>query len=191
MKDLLPIAISAYSLSLAFSITYRQLQKAKLPSNRLLASENLAVFHQSLRSLSSTWWLAAVMVHLGKHALEKTRPQAIHERPDISSARTNQSQEVARSRSSTIDRSNISNDHYTPQTDFSRLENLNTAQGNINTPGETFSGVAFSNVGHVFENYDLSSMEEGYFDTFFQNFLDVNFPTSLGEQCLGGYDLLV
>lgn len=181
-KNLLPIPASTYALSLAFSITYRQLQKAKLPSTRLLARENLEIFHQTLRSLSGTWWLATVMMRLGTHALESTRRQ-VHEQPD-----RYQNEEVARP---LIGRSNLSNNHCIPQANSSQ-GNLDASLGNIHAPDETLLGSTFSSdLDHLFGNSDLSSMEGSYFDTFFQNFLDVNLPISLGEQFLGGREALV
>lgn len=182
MQNLLPIPASTYALSLAFSITYRQLQKAKLPSARHLARENLEIFHQTLRSLSGIWWLATVMMRLGTHALESTRRQ-VHEQHD-----QYQIQEVARP---IIGRSNLSNNECIPQADSSQ-ENVDASLGNMHTPDETPLRPTFSSdLDYLFRNSDLSSVEGSYFDTFFQNFLDVNFPISLGEQFLGGREAVV
>lgn len=192
IKDLCPIPVSAYTLSLAFSITYRQLQRAKLPSHRLLAREHLLIFHQSLKSLCGTWWQAAVMVRLGKYALESIQRPTIQEQPEPP-MHTNQLDEATRPRLPFIQNPNFSNiNHTTPQPDLSYLENLNIPQGNLNTPEDTLSGASFSpDLDHIFENHDLSALGEASFDTFFENFLDVNFPTCLGEQSLGGYDALL
>lgn len=181
--------LSAYSLALAFSIAYRQLQRTKFQSHRVLAKENLLTFHQSLKSLCSTWWLAAVMVRLGNHVLEsfhrpvnppQTDPQ-IH---------GNVLDEVAKKRPPFIHSTNFSNVKYsTPQTqtDPNSLGNLNTPQDSLDTPEDILSGAPFSSdLDNLFENHDLSG-----FETFFENFLDVNFPTCLGEQSLGGYDALI
>lgn len=125
-------------------------------------------------------------MRLGTHALESTRRQAIHEQPD-----QYQAQEVVRPRPSTVGPSSVSNIHCTPQIGSS-YENFDASLGNINTPDETRSMSTFSSdLDYLFENYDLSTVEGSYFDSFFQNFLDVNFPSSLGEQFLGGREALV
>ncbi|RAH40951.1 fungal specific transcription factor domain-containing protein [Aspergillus brunneoviolaceus CBS 621.78] len=66
-----PIALSAYAIALAFSVTYSHLKEARLPSARALALEQLDLFHGALRAAAKTWWLAAVMAHLGRNALER------------------------------------------------------------------------------------------------------------------------
>lgn len=125
------------------------------------------------------------MMRLGTHALESTRRQD-HEQSD-----QYQNQQVDRHLPSIIDRSNISNNHCIPQANSSQ-ENLDASLGNMHARDETLSGPTFSaNLDHLFGNSDLSSMQGTYFDTFFQNFLDVNFPISLGEQFLGDREALV
>lgn len=182
--------VSAYSLSLAFSITYRQLQRAKLQGHRLLAREKLLTFHQSLKSLCSTWWLAAVMVRLGNHALESSLRPVIQTQtePQIPGDALD---EAPRTRPPFIQGANFSNVNYgTPQTqtDSNTLDNLNTPHDNIDTPEDILSGAPFSSdLDLLFENHDLS----GSFEPFFENFLDVNFPTCLGEQSLECYDALI
>jgi hypothetical protein len=125
------------------------------------------------------------MMRLGKQALESTRRQ-VHEQPD-----QYQNQQVARHLPSIIDRSNLSNSHCIPQANSSQ-ESLDASLGNMHAPDETLPGPTFSSdLDQLFENSDLSSMQGTYFDTFFQNFLDVNFPISLGEQFLGDREALV
>lgn len=162
--------MSAYSLSLAFSVTYCHMKEAKLSSAQLVAKENLAIFHRCLRSLSSIWWLAAVVMQLGKHALENTHqpePESTTGAERLSGENADFHEELQAGRGVFVDPSGTS-------------ENLSSSDGGLSAP-------AFSeDLDHLFEKYDLSSAEEGYFDTFFQNFLDVNFPSSLGEQYLEG-----
>jgi hypothetical protein len=177
--------MSAYSLSLAFSVTYCHMKEAKLSSAQLVAKDNLAIFHRCLRSLSSIWWLAAVVMRLGTHALENTHQQlveeqeyklATHYEPEpesttgaerLSGENADFHGELLAGRGVFVNPSGTS-------------ENLGSSDGGLSAP-------AFSeDLDHRFEKYDLSSAEEGYFDTFFQNFLDVNFPSSLGEQYLEG-----
>ncbi|KAJ5761607.1 hypothetical protein N7533_003646 [Penicillium manginii] len=190
VNDFSPMPVSAYSLSLAFSITYRQLQRAKLQGHRVQARENLLTFHQSLKSLCSTWWLAAVMVRLGKHALESYRP-AINTQSE-SQIPTDSLEEGLRTRPPLIQGTNlVSNVNYsTPhtQTNSDSVDNLNTPQDNLDTPEDMVTGAPFSSdLDLLFGSHDLS----GSFETFFENFLDVNFPTCLGEQSLGCYDALI
>ncbi|PYI18232.1 hypothetical protein BO99DRAFT_433852 [Aspergillus violaceofuscus CBS 115571] len=70
-----PLALAAYTIALAFSVTYSHLKEARLPSARALALEQLDLFHRALRGWARTWWLAAVMAHLGRNALEGVHPQ--------------------------------------------------------------------------------------------------------------------
>ncbi|KAJ5233264.1 uncharacterized protein N7469_005030 [Penicillium citrinum] len=191
IRDLTPIPVSAYTLSLAFSITYRQLQRAKLSSHKVLARENLLIFHQSLKPLCATWWQAAVMVRLGKYALENNPRAVIQDKsgPPLPINNLDERQKI---------RSAIRNINDSSMDDTASLPNLNdfdnqpAIQDSLNTPEDTINGAAFSSdLDHLFENHDLSALGEESFETFFGNFLDVNFPTCLGEQSLGGYDRLI
>ncbi|GFF25925.1 hypothetical protein IFM61606_09583 [Aspergillus udagawae] len=183
IMDFAPLPISAYSLSLAFSITYRQLQRAKLMSHQLLARDNLSIFHQSLKSLSSTWWLAAVMMRLGKQALESSQRHAAQgqSKPQLPTSQLN---EVSRSRSPLIQSPILSNINYSiSQTDTSYFDNPNASQSSLNTLEDPLSGKSFwSGPDHLFENRDSSTLGEDSLETFFENFLDISFPTCLGDQ---------
>ncbi|RJE27621.1 hypothetical protein PHISCL_00046 [Aspergillus sclerotialis] len=168
------------------------MKDARLPSIQFVARENLALFHKGLRSLSDTWWMAAVMTHLGRHALENTRIQESQEHLDQPGGSTAQSGAVVGSEPPIADLLNSSNAYYTPQQDSSALENPCNSEGNINYPDENFQGTGFSSeLDYLLGRYDLASAEEGYFDNFFENFLDVNLPSSLGEQFLGDPHALV
>lgn len=189
--DFSPLPISAYTLSLAFSITYRQLQRAKLTNHQLLARDNLSIFHQSLQSLSSTWWLAAVMMHVGKQALESsqrtvTKGQCKPQLP------TSQLNEVSRSRSPLIQYPILPPvNHNTSQTDTRYLNNCGAPQGNLNTLEDPLSATSLSSdLDPLFEYRDLLTSGGDYLENFFENFLDVNFPTYLGDQSLEVYDSL-
>jgi hypothetical protein len=180
-----PLPVTAYSLSLAFSITYRHLQRAKLTSHQLLARDNLSVFQQSLESLSNIWWLAAVMMRLGKQALESSQRPASQgqSRPQ---QRASQLNDVSRSRSSLIRSPILSNvDYSTSQTGTNYFDNPSDSQGGLNTLEDPLPGTSFWS---GLEYRDLTSLGEDSLETIFENFLDVNFPTCLGDQCLGGYD---
>ena len=191
IRDLTPIPVSAYTLSLAFSITYRQLQRAKLSSHKALARENLLIFHQSLKPLRCTWWQAAVMVRLGKFALENN-PRAVIQDKSGPPLPIDHLDERQKTRSSIQNINYSSMDDTASQSNSGEFENQHAIQENLNTPEDTINGVPFSSdLDHLFENHDLSALGEDSFETFFGNFLDVNFPTCLGEQSLGGYDRLI
>ena len=131
------------------------------------------------------------MTHLGKHALETSRLQQIQEQPDQPTVDIARSDAVAGHEQPIANLLN-SDTYYTPQPDPSALANLNNSQDNINYPEENFQETGFSSdLDYLLGRYDLSSAEEGYFDNFFENFLDVNLPSSLGEQFLGGDHELV
>jgi hypothetical protein len=190
IRELSPLPISAYSISLAFSITYRQLQKAKLTSHQLLARDNLSIFHQSLKSLSCIWWLAAVMMRLGKQALENIQRPATQGQ-SRSQPPTSQLNGVLGTRSSLPQSPILSNvNDSTLRTDTSYFDNPNASEGSLNTLEDPLSGTSFwSGVDHLFENRDLSTLGEDSLETIFENFLDANFPTCLGDQSLGGYTI--
>ncbi|KAL2844884.1 hypothetical protein BJX68DRAFT_242529 [Aspergillus pseudodeflectus] len=76
VRDLSPLSMSAYTLSLVFSITYKLCKTSKLRSVRTQARLNLEVFYTRLKCLSSTWWLAAIMTSLGGRAMESLDRQS-------------------------------------------------------------------------------------------------------------------
>lgn len=128
------------------------------------------------------------MVRLGKHALESSQRPTDQDQP-IPQINPDQMDEIQKARPAVIQNSNLSNLNYTPQTDSTYLDSINTPQGNLNAPEDILSKAPFSSdLDQLFGNQDLSSLGEGSFETFFENFLDFNFPTCLGEQSLGGYD---
>lgn len=187
MEDLLPISIPAYTLSLALSITYRQLKNAQLLTARILAIENLTLFHQCLVSLSDTWWLAAMMQRLGKHALESVQ---------ATSDPSGLAQNIIRQTPSVISLPSdaaIATPSSAPRYNITTSENLPADTDAPEAfPGHDTSGEIFaSDLDHLFENFDFTSVEEGYFDTFFQNFLDVNLPSTLSEQIVCDQDSLL
>ncbi|KAE8383159.1 hypothetical protein BDV26DRAFT_252225 [Aspergillus bertholletiae] len=67
--ELAPLPTVAYSISLGFSISYKQLKRCQLPSTQYAAKKHLQTFYKSLEALSSTWWSAQVMTRLGQRAL--------------------------------------------------------------------------------------------------------------------------
>ncbi|OGM48717.1 fungal specific transcription factor [Aspergillus bombycis] len=65
-----PLPTVAYSISLAFSISYKQLKRCQLLSAQHAAKKHLQTFYKSLEALSSMWWSAQVMTRLGQRALD-------------------------------------------------------------------------------------------------------------------------
>lgn len=130
------------------------------------------------------------MMHLGKQALESSQRPAIEEqsRPQVPTSHLNKD---SRSRSSHMQQPSHTNvNDSTPQTDISYFNNPGASQDSSNTLEDPLSGASFwSGVDHLFENRDLSTLGEDSLETIFENFLDVNFPTCLGDQSLGGYDI--
>ncbi|KAJ5109613.1 hypothetical protein N7532_002258 [Penicillium argentinense] len=192
IRDLLPLSVSAYTLSLAFSIAYRQSQTSKLPSHQLLARENLTIFHQRIGSLGEIWWSAAVMMRLGKHALDSSHRRTHHERPNTSEVNNEAAVEIANSLLPASENLDMPNTFGGPVADSLNLENVDTTQANIDIRDETLSAEdPSSDLDHFFESNDLLSLKEGSFSIYFQNFLDVNFPSHWGEHSLGTYDMSV
>lgn len=177
MKDSLPIPISAYTVSLAFSVTYSQFKEAKLPSARLLAAENLELFHQCLKALGDTWLLAAVMTRLSKNALDGIQRQLAQEQPDTQEIRAGHSGEDIRNQAS-------SDFHTAPLVDSGDLQNLEV-QSNMSVHNHNISvPEPSSEFSSFFEGFIGSSDDETYFDSFLENFPTLNYPCALGEPFL-------
>ena len=179
ISNLSPIPMSAYALSLAFSITFKQYRESKVPSARLLAKENLETLHKCLEKMSDTWWLATVMLRLGKRAFEKIQPSTNTESPSSFTILTEQSQD--------------GNSH------SGSIQPWNAAQpiesGAQQYPNETHNSGNTSNMDFVLPSlssdfstfWDNSPVEYNNaesFDAFFNSFPDVNFPSSSIEQFL-------
>jgi hypothetical protein len=130
------------------------------------------------------------MMRLGKQALESSLRPAT-EGQSRSQLPTSQLNEVSTSRSSLIQSPILSNDnHSTSQTNTSYFDNPSAPQDSLNTLEDPLSGTSFwSGVDHIFENRDFPTLGEDSLETIFENFLDVNFPTCLGDHSLGGYTI--
>ncbi|KAH8689474.1 hypothetical protein BGW36DRAFT_351788 [Talaromyces proteolyticus] len=182
MEDLLPIPMSAYTLSLAFSITYIQFKESKLSSSRVLATENLELFYKHLKSLSDTWWLASVMMRLGKRALDFIRRRIVQEEPH--GFQTDAAQLNIETCIRFPSLNGVSSAPCTRSQDTaSSLQRQGNAEDNIKSPENSLFGSAIlSEFSRTLENSTTSSSDEGYFDTFFENFADVNFPSASCDQ---------
>ncbi|KAJ5921142.1 Transcription factor [Penicillium verhagenii] len=177
IQDFLPLPMTAYTLSLAFSVTYRQPREEKLPSGRQTAKEHVDLFYQCLRILSSTWWSAAIMTCLGNRVLNDSL----------------RGKNPERSTGSEMDqiRSN-SQDMITPS--FGGTQALEESEGtymNVATIDQRQIGSDLAtNFDDFVDNSDIISGNIEDFDLFFDNFLDINFPRSSGDQFFLDFDML-
>ena len=183
MRDAPPLSIFAYTISLAFSVTYRQLKEAKLPSAKPLAIDHLDLLHQSLKGLSDTWWLAAVMTNLSKPALDGIHRQRSQADPNKSECYEDRTDDGARPQSPSSD-DQISVPATAP------LPNVGSAWGSqsqgVNSDSVVNAEPFPTDVPSQFAGAALSLDDEAYFDTFFENFPSLNFPSVLGEPFLAG-----
>lgn len=181
MRDAPPLSIFAYTVSIAFSVTYRQLKEAKLPSAKPLAIDHLDLFHQSLKGLSDTWWLAAVMTNLSKAALDGIHRQRVQPDPNTSDTYGDGTDDGARSQSPSLD-----NQISVPAT--APLPNVGSAWGSqsqgVNADSVVNAEPFPPEVPSPFAGAVLSLDDEAYFDSFFENFPSLNFPSVLGEPFL-------
>ncbi|OKP11772.1 hypothetical protein PENSUB_2638 [Penicillium subrubescens] len=129
-------------------------------------------------------------MRLGKQALENIQRPATQGQ-SRSQPPTSQLNGVLGTRSSLPQSPILSNvNDSTLRTDTSYFDNPNASEGSLNTLEDPLSGTSFwSGVDHLFENRDLSTLGEDSLETIFENFLDANFPTCLGDQSLGGYTI--
>lgn len=181
MRDSLPLPISAYAVSLAFSVTYNQFKEAKLPSAQLLAVENLELFHQCLRALGDTWLLAAVMTHLSKNALDEIHRRLAQAQPDTWESRADHLGDDSRNQARSVD--HISDPHPAPLADSGDLQSFE-AQSNISGHNQSVLATEPSSEFSFFEGFIRSSDDEAYFDSFLENFPTLNFPSVLSEPFL-------
>ncbi|KAL2830503.1 hypothetical protein BDW59DRAFT_158417 [Aspergillus cavernicola] len=205
MRDLSPIPMSAYTLSLVFSITYKPCRESKLLSVKTLAKANLETFYQCLESLSSTWWLAAIMRRLGKHALDNLhRCLNLNLEPAPSSSATIAIYPTQPPGDSGIQASRDTQTTSTPSSSSSSAfdvqpppppNGLVQPQPQPQTPNPANNAMNVSekellvsalppDFDGLFENSAVAGANPGYFDAFFDHFPDVNFPSSSSEQVL-------
>ncbi|KAE8383524.1 hypothetical protein BDV26DRAFT_287367 [Aspergillus bertholletiae] len=180
MADLAPIPMSAYTLSLGFSVTYKAYKEAKLRSAQTLAEETLSVFHRCLESFTTTWWLAATMVRLGRHALDNIK------RPDQADPGFTTNDAAQRIRNA---RSHLSLDQETPPFDAPKTRSTVPDEGAHGGPISTNNPVnGFPSPDRHSPDFsshsDWVNASSDDIDAFFNNFLDLNFPASSTEQFL-------
>ncbi|OQE77522.1 hypothetical protein PENNAL_c0060G11735 [Penicillium nalgiovense] len=183
IRNFLPFPMIGYTISLAFSVTYKQLRESKLPSSRHTAISQLRLFHQCLKEMGTTWWSAAVMTRLGQRVLNNIQPtidQECSTGPGINITRLN-----SRHESSVISsRPLLSTDdmpHMGRRLDagYQSTYPLSGYRLGLDKPSN------FEVDGAPF----LTPTEIEDFDTFFGNFLDVGFPNCANDQLLLDLDM--
>lgn len=183
-SDLLPIPMSAYTLSLAFSVTFKQYRQARLSSHRLLAKGNLEIFYKCLERMRDTWWLAANMIRLGKRAVDEMQRSTNTEHANVLTSCADQLSCEDRNLHSTINP--MSNN--IPSTQPIESDN----RGYLNEADDPVSasnmGFELSRLSPDFESLLNNSVIAEPFDAFFSSFPDVNFPSSSVEQFLWEMD---
>ncbi|KAL2869608.1 fungal specific transcription factor domain-containing protein [Aspergillus lucknowensis] len=177
MWDLAPIPISAYTLSLAFSITYKDYKASKLQSEESIAKYNLRTFHECLKMFSGTWWKAAIMTRLGKQALDNldrgllsTRSRgAIFDRdsPPLCESSRTWTPDIANTEPTGLE---------DPQTS-THSSRISMADEDLMAP------LVNSDFDDLHDSSFLATANPESFDAFLDNFPDVNFPCST-DQCI-------
>ncbi|KAJ5124858.1 uncharacterized protein N7515_008683 [Penicillium bovifimosum] len=190
--DYLPVPMIGYTISLAFSITYKQLRNSKLPSARDTAISQLRHLHECLKKLGCTWWSAVVMTRLSQRVLNNIQPTADPERSTGSEThitRSNSRPGVNRISPRYITSNGDLQSHLgadrmqmARHTDNGYQPAHSLAEGPLGV--DEHSGVA--------EMYSTPFMTQtGFedFDAFFGNFLDVSYPSCSNDPFLLGLDL--
>lgn len=181
VQDLLPVPVVAYVLSLAFSITYRQLREGKLPSARQTAKEQLIVLYQCLQTLDLTWWSASIMVRLGNRVLDDTQRER-HLQRSIGQIRSNSQDMQTHSTSHQA----IPGVHQLSNSGVSRMQSVKRSEGasmNMEFADHHQIGSDLStNPLDFLDRPDMMSGNIEDFDVFFDNFPDINFPRPASDQ---------
>jgi hypothetical protein len=181
-----------YTISLAFSVTYKQLRDSKLPSARDTAISQIRQLHQCLKKLGCTWWSAAVMTRLGQRVLNKIQLTMDPER--FTSSETH----ITRPNSQS-GLTHISPHHITstgnPQSHLGAdrtqmARRIDVGSQAAHSLADNPLGVyEHSGVGESYSTPYLAPTEVEDFDAFFGNFLDVSYPSCSNDQFLLGLDL--
>ncbi|KAE8385745.1 hypothetical protein BDV23DRAFT_164476 [Aspergillus alliaceus] len=182
MDNLLPISISAYTLSLALSITYIHFKEAKLPSAQVVAKDNFEFFYECLTAFRKTWWLAAVMMKLGRQGLDGMQQRLAQEQSDRSVYHTAWSNAESAAQPPLVSQGASETDG-TTSIYSGGSQNIQESYSDRNTSYP-------SDFGNSLGNPALPSTGEDFFDVFLENFADVNFPTVSGDQFFWDSNLL-
>ncbi|CAG8909908.1 unnamed protein product [Penicillium egyptiacum] len=191
IRNFLPFPMIGYTISLVFSVTYKQLRESKLPSARHTAISQLRLFHQCLKEMRTTWWSAAVMARLGQRVLNNLQPTIYLERstgPEINITRLNSQHESSHVSSRPL----VSTDN---MQSHSAIDIPHVAR-RINAGSQSTHPLPDHRLGsdrpsnfEIDNTPFLTATEIEDFDTFFGNFLDVGFPNCANDQLLLDLDM--
>lgn len=187
IRDLMPVPMAAYVLSLVFSITYRQLREEKLPSAQQTAKDHLHLFHECLTILGSTWWSAAVMACLGNCALNGIQLQTSGEQstePELDQIGSS-SRDMT---TSLFSQQPLSDVYHSSHSSVSGTQLLEQGGATYMDAGlfdrRQVESVLPPNFHHLLDTPDMMSGNIEDFDFFFDNFSDINLPRPCGDQFL-------
>lgn len=191
IRDFLPFPMIGYTISLVFSVTYKQLRESKLPSARRIAISQISLFHQCLEKMRTTWWSAAVMTRLGQRVLNNIQPTIDQERStglEINITRLNSQHGSSHISSQPL----ISTDNVQSHSavDIPHVATrINADYQSTHPLADDLLGSDKPSNFEVDSTRFLTAGEIEDFDTFFGNFLDVGFPNSANDQLLLDLDM--
>ncbi|KAJ6010034.1 hypothetical protein N7522_005050 [Penicillium canescens] len=189
IQILSPLPMLGYTISLAFSVTYKQLRESQLATTRHTAIGHMRQFHQYLEQSSSTWWSTAVMARLGNRVLDSIQPTIDDQgstAPVNDTLRPNSRRRMGYRRSH-HDEDEVLGSH----SSVDCMQGLGRAEARI----ERVSPLDIQLRSDDLSNLDISVANpflgapgiEDY-DIFFNNFPDVNFPSG-NDQLLMDLDM--
>ncbi|KAK9858528.1 hypothetical protein MYU51_017625 [Penicillium brevicompactum] len=191
VSDYFPLPMIGYTVSIAFSVTYKQLRTTRSPSVRHISLSKLRHFHRCLQKISTTWWSAAVMARLGKRVLNSFQPTIDQERStdhEIDITRSNSQPELRHTSQNSLELSTNTQYH-------SNFE-VGEASGETEPVSESahhLNNTHLGSINHSDSNdttagpFGSSELED--FDLFFDNFPDLNFPSYSNDQFLSNLDI--
>ncbi|KAJ5531620.1 hypothetical protein N7527_005013 [Penicillium freii] len=186
IRDFLPFPMVSYTISLVFSVTYKQLRESKLPSARHTAISQIRLFHRCLEKMRTTWWSAAVMTRLGQRVLNTIQPTIDQERstgPEINITRLNSQHGSSPISSQPLASTDNMQSHSAIEIPHVATRINADYQSTHALTGDLLGSDKPSNF-EVHSTPFLTAAEIQDFDTFFGNFLDVGFPNSANDQLL-------
>lgn len=178
-----------YTISLAFSVTYKQLRESQLASTRHTAIEQMRQFHKCLEQSSSTWWSTAVMAKLGNRVLDSIQPTIDVQGSTVpvnNTFRPNSRQRRGHRRSH-HDEDEVLGSH--SSVDY--MQGLGRAEARIERVRPLdiqLRSDDLSNLDSSVANPFLGAPGIEDYDIFFNNFPDVNFPSG-NDQLLMDLDM--
>lgn len=191
-RNLLPLPVVPYSLSLALSVAYKHLRQTELATSRIQATKQLKCCCALLDALTPTWWSAGAMAKLGRRALnEANKP------PAVNRTRTQQAQYPQQAAHETDSRETIANHgdagllHMNSQINTIAQENINDSNGASAATLTDDRILGLGPCGPSGSNADESNLAGGFvldfndpfdgIDQLLGNYLDLNLRTNFGD----------